>query len=52
MSRNNRCSKKVFRFFFSFQRERKWLEEMAEEGWFFSNLTLGMIYAFVRGEPK
>ena len=52
MSQSNRCNKRVFRIFFSFQKERKWLEEMAEKGWFLSDLSLGAIYTFAKGEPK
>ncbi len=52
MSQGSHCNRKVFRIFFSFQRERRWLEEMAGEGWFLSDLTLGAVYTFARGEPK
>ncbi len=36
----------------SFQKECRWLEEMAEQGWFLENITLGFIYKFRKGEPK
>lgn len=36
----------------SYQKERKWLEEMALQGWFLENIRLGIIYTFVKGEPK
>ena len=44
--------KKVFKLWISYQKERKWLEDMALEGWFLENLSLGVIYTFVQGEPK
>lgn len=52
MNQSSCCKKRFFRVFFSFQKERAWLEEMAGKGWFLSNLTLGMIFTFVKGEPK
>ncbi len=52
MDQNSSRSKKVFRIFFSFQKERKWLEEMAGEGWFLTDLAMGSVYTFIRGEPK
>lgn len=51
MNQDSCCKKKVFRIFFSFQKERKWLEKMAEEGWFLSDLTMNVIYTFFKGEP-
>lgn len=36
----------------SFQKERQWLENMALEGWFLENISLGICYSFVKGEPK
>lgn len=36
----------------SYQREKKWLEEMALQGWFLENIRLGIIYTFVKGEPR
>lgn len=47
-----RDKKRVFRLFLSFQKARAWLESMAAEGWFLSDMTLGAIYTFIRGEPK
>lgn len=41
-----------FKFFISYQKERKWLEDMALEGWFLEDMALGMIFTFIRGEPK
>lgn len=40
------------RFFVSYQKERKWLEEMAMQGWFLENISLGMVYTFAKGEPR
>lgn len=36
----------------SYQKECRWLEEMAQQGWLFENMTLGIIYKFYRDEPK
>lgn len=36
----------------SYQKERLWLEGMAQKGWFLENITLGCIFTFVRGEPR
>lgn len=33
-------------------KECKWLEEMAMQGWFLENITLGVIYKFSKGEPR
>jgi len=44
--------KKVFKFFFSYQKELRWLEEMAAQGWLFANITFGVRYTFRRGVPK
>ena len=35
-----------------FQREKAWLEEMALQGWLLENISLGVFYTFVKGEPK
>lgn len=40
------------RVIFSYQKERRWLEEMALQGWFLDNIFLGMFYTFARGEPR
>ena len=50
--RKNRQRRKALRFWVSIQKERKWLEEMAQQGWFLENLTLGIRYTFIKGEPK
>ena len=42
---------KKYRFFLSYQRECKWLEEMALAGWFLRNINIGMCYTFEKGEP-
>lgn len=36
----------------SYQKECRWLEEMAGKGWFLENMTMGMVYKFRKGEPK
>lgn len=41
-----------YRVFLSFQKERKWLEELALQGWFLENISLGMFYSFRKGEPR
>ncbi len=51
-SGEKRQRRKILRFWVSIQKERKWLEEMALQGWFLENLTLGIFYTFVKGEPK
>jgi len=50
--KGNSNTKKMVKCFFSYHKEIKWLEEMAAQGWFFSNLTLGVIYTFCEGNPK
>ncbi len=41
------------RWFFSARKEKMWLEEMAQKGWFFRNITWGGVhYTFEKGEPK
>ena len=35
-----------------YQKERMWLEEMALQGWFLTDISLGMIYTFTKNEPK
>ncbi len=44
--------RKEWNVFVSYHREIKWLERMAEEGWFLENISFGMRYTFVRGEPR
>lgn len=52
MNKEERGRIKRCKAFLSFQKERKWLEEMALQGWFLENISMGMIYTFRRGEPK
>lgn len=52
MNREERGRIKKYRVFLSFQKERKWLEEMALQGWFLENISWGMIYTFRKEEPK
>ncbi len=40
------------RFIVSYNKERLWLEEMAKNGWFLKNISLGCIYTFEAGEPR
>lgn len=47
-----KTSMKKVKMFISYQKERIWLEEMAKNGWFLKNITLGIIYTFYAGEPK
>lgn len=42
---------KKCKFFFSILKERDWLEEMATQGWIFTNITAGMLYHFRKAEP-
>lgn len=44
--------KKVFKMIFSYQKERKWLEDQSEKGLFLSDIFMGMLYTFAEGEPK
>ncbi len=49
----NKTIMKKTRFFGSVRKEQMWLEEMAQQGWFFTNITWGgMRYTFEKGEPK
>lgn len=41
-----------YRLFTSFQKECGWLEKMASEGWFLTDICLGVCYTFERGEPR
>lgn len=43
---------KKMKWFFSYQQEGKWLEDMAGQGWFLEDITMGVIYSFRKGEPK
>ncbi len=45
-------AKKIIKIYFSYQKELKWLEEMAENGWDLDNISMGMLYRFVRKEPR
>ena len=47
-----KAKKRVLKFFFSYQREMEYLERMAMQGWFFSNIHLGVLFIFRRGEPR
>ena len=42
---------KKFKLFWSFYKERDWLEEMARQGFLLTNITLGTIYHFEPCEP-
>lgn len=42
---------KKFKFFVSLVKERDWLEEMARQGWLFTNITWGVLYHFKKVEP-
>lgn len=48
----DRIKAKRWRWLFSYQKERAWLEEMALQGWFLENIRFGVLYTFVRGEPR
>ncbi len=41
-----------FRWLSSYQKECSWLEEMALNGWFLENMTMGIFYTFRKDEPK
>ena len=43
---------KKTKFIMSIQEECRWLEEMAQKGWFFTNITMGVRYTFKKGEPR
>lgn len=43
---------KKCKFMVSYQRERMWLEKMAQQGWFLENISLDIVYTFSKGEPK
>ena len=43
---------KKIKYFTSLRKECQWLEEMAAQGWFFKNITKGILYTFKKGEPK
>ncbi len=49
---NDGIRKKEIKLFFSFVKEKFWLEEMAKQGWIFKNLTLGMVYTFQKKEAR
>ena len=53
-NKGKRCreKKRRFRIMSSYQKERMWLEEMALQGWFLTDISLGMIYTFTKDEPK
>lgn len=42
---------KKWKLFFSILKERDWLEEMAAQGWIFTDITMGMLYHFRKAEP-
>lgn len=43
---------KKWKWTLSYQRECEWLEEMATQGYFLVNITMGIRYTFSKGEPK
>lgn len=43
---------KKVKFYFSHYKELMWLEDMAKQGYFLENITLGVIYKFYKSEPK
>lgn len=42
---------KKIKFFTSIHKERDWLESMASQGWFLTNVTLGCLYHFEKNTP-
>lgn len=36
----------------SYHKEKLWLEDMAKQGWFLDDIRWGIIFTFVKGEPK
>ncbi len=49
----NKTMMKKTRWFVSARKEQMWLEEMAQQGWFFTNITWGGIrYTFEKREPR
>ncbi len=49
----DKITMKKTRWFISGRKEKLWLEEMAQQGWFFTNITWsGIRYTFEQGEPK
>lgn len=42
---------KKIKFFTSLYRERDWLEEMAMQGFFLADVSMGFLYHFEKGEP-
>lgn len=42
---------KKWKFFMSINKERDWLEEMAQHGWLLNDITFGMLYHFKECEP-
>lgn len=51
MARNNEILKKT-KWFVSIVKEKIWLEEMALEGWFLTDMFMGARYTFEKREPK
>lgn len=45
-------SRKVFKWFHSYQKELCYLEQMALEGWMLSNITMGVFYSFRKEKPR
>jgi tmRNA-binding protein len=43
---------KVFKYFISYYRERKWLEEMALQGLFLKDIRFGIYFTFYRDSPR
>ncbi|MCI8274037.1 MAG: DUF2812 domain-containing protein [Lachnospiraceae bacterium] len=49
---NRQEKKRVFRWFVSPMEERAWLEEMSIQGWFLTDMRMGVRYEFEKREPK
>lgn len=49
---NDRQTIKKWKFFISYHKEISWLEQMAAEGWFLKNISLGVRYTFEEGAPR
>lgn len=44
--------KTKFKWLTSYQKECRWLEQQAAEGWFLENISAGSFYTFRKGEPR
>ncbi|MDO4344678.1 MAG: DUF2812 domain-containing protein [Eubacteriales bacterium] len=40
------------KFYMSLMKEKLWLEDMAQQGYFLKNMNLGCVYTFSEGEPR